>query len=769
MLNALLALALALPQSTPSAAPRVLVDLKPKSLAELSAAELLPDSITREIADSGLQALLRVDGSRPSTDTAKMIVREYGHSHLLVGEISERTEALGIAARVRFDINIALLDLATGKTLVHLDDHVEGRAGSEDRARLKAQEALEVFLEERAPDFAKDFAAWKQPGTVVLIEGFRTEDRGWLVPRMKREFEAFDLEGEVTYDLDAIGGKLRCELPQAVDLMGLDLYLLDVLPELELVATMPELRYRLSAAERSTTFEFRGLSGERARRMALRLEQHAMEVPGVLSNRIERDEANGLIRLELALAGAPFRVEEQLLELLGRGEDGGWTAIHAKEGINFAYRPAGASVRWEFEFTEMSGPDHAELAPRLLAFLGQQGLNVEEGRYDAEQRRWTLTVPYAGAGRELWGTLWQRLPLTEGLERVVVDGTGGTTLGFRILPVVPADYQVELLITGLTGGEASDELADLLQAARDLDGVQQIEVSGESAGVLVRLRHPETPPVFLGLLLDRLRAMDDAPSFLPGRVVPPRLRLHVPETTRLQDLPMGIDEYLPDVSFADSGPAPSIADVVAEVENSVVTISAKSTSGMEWSGSGFVVSPRGHVMTNAHVVDAPDGVHPASIRYTVNFLDGRSFEASVVNSDADLDIALLSIPATGLRWVRFGDNLDLRRGDPLIVIGAPRGLRDSVTTGIVSGFNRQNGWIQSDALINPGNSGGPAFDSHGRVIGISVAGHVQRYQMNGEEVAIASPGLNFFIPIRHAQGILGMVGVNLEPAAPQSR
>lgn len=761
MLNAFLTLALALPQSAQATAPRVLVALEPEAVTAM-ALEVLPTETSSELPDPGLRVLLSADGDRLSSETASLVAREYGYTHLLTGSIDERAKSLGIASRVDLEARLVLLDLDTGATLIRIEEDAQGRAGSEDRARVDANDALELRLRARAPEIAEVLASWKQPGTVVVIEGFRTEDRGWLVPRMKREFEAFDLQGDVDYELDALGGSLRCQLPQAVDLMGLDLYLLDVLPELELVGTQPELRYRLSDAQRVVTFEFRGLAGERARRMSRRLEERTMNVPGVLSRAIERDEAAGLVRLELALAAAPFRVEERLMQMLAEEEEGGWTALQGDESVDFAYRPTGASVRWEFQFTEMSAPDHAELAPRLLSFFEEQGLTVEEGRYDSQQRRWTLVVPYAGSGRELWGTLWQRLPQTEGLERVVVDDTGGTSLGFRIVPEVPADYQVELLVTGLDGGEASAELAALLQAARDLDGVREIEVSGANSGVLIRLRHPQTPPVFLGLLLDRLRATEGAPAFLPGAILPPQLRLHLATSGGLQALPTGLKEISSSSSIAHSGPAPSIADVVADVENSVVTIYARAPGGLEWSGSGFVVSPRGHVMTNAHVVDAPEGVHPASVQFTVSFLDGRSFESTVVQSDAKLDIALMHIPATGLGWVRFGDNLELRRGDPLIVIGAPRGLRDSVTTGIVSGFNRQNGWIQSDALINPGNSGGPAFDSYGQVVGISVAGHVQRFRMGGEEVAIASPGLNFFIPIRHAQSLLSLAGVSLD-------
>ena len=154
-------------------------------------------------------------------------------------------------------------------------------------------------------------------------------------------------------------------------------------------------------------------------------------------------------------------------------------------------------------------------------------------------------------------------------------------------------------------------------------------------------------------------------------------------------------------------------------------------------GSGFIVSPDGLILTNAHVVrDAKE--------VTVRLADRREFAAKVLGSDAATDIAVLRISATGLPTVRLGDAKSLMVGDPVLAIGAPFGLEQSATAGIVSAKGRSLPgeavvpFIQTDAAVNPGNSGGPLFDSAGQVVGINS----QIYSRTG-----GYQGLSFAIPI----------------------
>ncbi len=154
-------------------------------------------------------------------------------------------------------------------------------------------------------------------------------------------------------------------------------------------------------------------------------------------------------------------------------------------------------------------------------------------------------------------------------------------------------------------------------------------------------------------------------------------------------------------------------------------------------GSGFIVSADGLILTNAHVVKDAQSV-------TVLLADRREYTAQVLGSDAATDIAVLRIPVQGLQAVRLGDPAQLQVGDPVLAIGAPFGLAQTATAGIVSATGRSlpgDGavpFIQTDAAVNPGNSGGPLFDAAGNVVGINA----QIYSRTG-----GYQGLSFAIPV----------------------
>jgi len=157
-------------------------------------------------------------------------------------------------------------------------------------------------------------------------------------------------------------------------------------------------------------------------------------------------------------------------------------------------------------------------------------------------------------------------------------------------------------------------------------------------------------------------------------------------------------------------------------------------------GSGFIISPDGYVLTNAHVVaDASEVV--------VALTDRREFTAKVVGVDKGSDVAVLKIPATNLPTVHFGDSNALRPGQWAIAIGSPFGFDNSVTAGVISATGRPLvddaghsfvPYIQTDAAVNPGNSGGPLFNLDGQVIGINS----QIYSRTGGYM-----GMSFAIPI----------------------
>jgi serine protease Do len=136
-------------------------------------------------------------------------------------------------------------------------------------------------------------------------------------------------------------------------------------------------------------------------------------------------------------------------------------------------------------------------------------------------------------------------------------------------------------------------------------------------------------------------------------------------------------------------------------------------------GSGFVISADGYVLTNHHVVDGADKIR-------VRLPDRREFDAKLVGSDAQSDVAVLKVSASGLPFLRTGDSKTLKPGQWVVAIGSPFGLEHSVTAGIVSAVGRNTGgqqryvpFIQTDVAINRGNSGGPLLNTRGEVVGIN--------------------------------------------------
>jgi serine protease Do len=137
-------------------------------------------------------------------------------------------------------------------------------------------------------------------------------------------------------------------------------------------------------------------------------------------------------------------------------------------------------------------------------------------------------------------------------------------------------------------------------------------------------------------------------------------------------------------------------------------------------GTGFIISSDGEIVTNAHVVDGADQVR-------VTLADGRKLDAKVLGVDKATDIAVVKVDAHDLPTVKFGDSRQLKVGQPVIAMGNPFGLGNTVTSGIVSGLGRDinsgpfDNFIQTDAAINRGNSGGPLFNEQGEVVGINTA------------------------------------------------
>jgi len=186
-------------------------------------------------------------------------------------------------------------------------------------------------------------------------------------------------------------------------------------------------------------------------------------------------------------------------------------------------------------------------------------------------------------------------------------------------------------------------------------------------------------------------------------------------------------------------------------------------------GSGVIVSSKGYILTNHHVVEAADEIEVA-------LADGKKLKARAVGSDPETDIAVLHVEGGPLPAVTFGDADALRVGDVVLAIGNPFGVGQTVTMGIVSalgrsqlGINTFENFIQTDAAINPGNSGGALIDTAGNLVGINTA----IYSRSG-----GSLGIGFAIPASSAKQIMeqiiqtgsvirGWIGVEAQEITPE--
>ncbi len=190
-----------------------------------------------------------------------------------------------------------------------------------------------------------------------------------------------------------------------------------------------------------------------------------------------------------------------------------------------------------------------------------------------------------------------------------------------------------------------------------------------------------------------------------------------------------------------------IVTAVEKAKNAVVKIDKytiiRGNERPTGSGSGFVFSSDGLILTNAHVIENSD-------RLNVSLLDGNEFSGEVIGTDKDTDIAIIKIFGSGYTPVKLGASGDLKIGQLVIAIGNPLGYQHSVSVGVLSGVGRTmrtpggqliDDILQSDAAMNPGNSGGPMINTDGEAIGINTA------------IIPSAQGLSFSIGIDSAKEI----------------
>ena len=401
--------------------------------------------------------------------------------------------------------------------------------------------------------------------------------------------------------------------------------------------------------------------------------------------------------------------------------------------------------------------DDYSKAGRMLITTVKQIEGVDKFKYDYSEEDQVINMTFFYKGENAYtvdSVIWDRISNNRdlsGLKAGLIDENALEYL-FSEKDDGKNSDRVLIVMKGVSGKDykhVSTAFAKALRSARDVRNVRY-GYSVKRQTITFRVKYSG----------DGMFALEDA------------IQLAMSKDDLLKDVERGQDKggrliyhfnsedsddsssYSNDLSTSFSG------SLIDKLDKQVVFISAYDGDKGS-SGSGFFVSKNGYIMTNAHVVDGSD-------RLYVTTLDGDRIKAEIIDSNAKLDLALIKLVTVKKNFPanRIGNSNNLRKGQPIIMIGNPLGARyeHTVLTGIISGFNRHNGSIQLSIPSYPGSSGSPVFNNRGRVIGVmrarAVDSKTSTYKIKKEEVTFTSyegvENIGLAVPINYAKPMLSM-------------
>ena len=231
---------------------------------------------------------------------------------------------------------------------------------------------------------------------------------------------------------------------------------------------------------------------------------------------------------------------------------------------------------------------------------------------------------------------------------------------------------------------------------------------------------------------------------------------------------------VPNAQPVANGTPLSVNSIYQRAYRGVVEITVR-TAGGSAEGSGFVYDSSGRIVTNQHVVDGAQSI-------SVRFWNGKTYSAQLVGSDSSTDLAVIKVnaPDSQLYPLTLGSSSKLGVGDPVVAIGSPFGLEETVTSGIVSALHRSidspanfaiSDTIQTDAAINHGNSGGPLLNAQGQVIGVNAQIRSESGDNAGVGFAIPSDTVRSIAGqlISNGKAVHAYLGVSLDGSASSAR